>query len=76
VLKGTRLTTIQPTSSLSQDLLQVVLYGPDFPATTIWNVYNAPSGSEDAGQGLSFLLQQSPPPNTTIAGDFNLRHRD
>jgi ribonuclease HI len=67
----------QPTFNLSRDLLQVALRHPDGRATyTIWNVYNAPTGAEGAGAGLATLLQQTPGPYATVAGDFNLRHPD
>jgi len=66
----------QPTAGLSRDLLQVVLQQPGHSAMTIWNVYNAPRGSEGAGQAVAVLLQQRPGHQTTVAGDFNLRHEE
>ena len=48
----------QPTYNLSRDLLQIVLYLPDRRAKyDIWNVYNGPAGSTDAGLGLATLLR-------------------
>ncbi len=78
VRRSRGLTISQPTCGLSRDLLQIVLSGPNTPTTTIWNVYNAPVGAADSGRGLELLLQQQEEvrPNTTIAGDFNLRHAE
>ncbi len=67
---------LQPTAGMSRDLLQVILQQPGRPGLVIWNVYNAPTGSEGAGEGLAKLLQIRPGPFTTIAGDFNASHRD
>jgi hypothetical protein len=76
VRRGVGYRITQPTAGLSRDLLQVVLQQPGYPATTIWNVYNAPRGSEGAGQAVAVLLQQRPGPQTTVAGDFNLHHEE
>jgi ribonuclease HI len=39
------------------------------------NVYNAPPGSEDPGQGVSHLLAWTPPAiPSLLAGDLNLKH--
>ena len=39
------------------------------------NVYNAPPGSTDPGQGVQCILPYDPPQQPVlIAGDFNLKH--
>ena len=43
---------------------------------TLLNLYNAPPGSVDAGEGLRHLQSQPLPPRSClIAGDFNLHHQ-
>ena len=39
----------------------------------IWNIYNAPVGSDEAGGGLNMLLRCTQNP-FFVGGDFNLRH--
>ncbi|RKF61981.1 hypothetical protein GcC1_151012, partial [Golovinomyces cichoracearum] len=39
----------------------------------IWNIYNAPLGSEEAGNGLTSLINSNNTP-FFIGGDFNLRN--
>lgn len=42
---------------------------------TLMNLYNAPPGSVDAGEGLKHLLSQTLPTRPClVAGDFNLHH--
>lgn len=42
---------------------------------TLLNLYNAPRGSTDSGEGLKYLLSQSLPARPClVAGDFNLHY--
>jgi endonuclease/exonuclease/phosphatase family metal-dependent hydrolase len=58
----------------SRDLLtiQLIAWGQQI---LFINVYNAPPGSKDPGQGVqSILSQQLPLLPVLVAGDFNLKH--
>lgn len=72
IRKKSGLRPFQVASDLSRDIVQTVITCGNkiFP---IWNVYNAPVGSVDAGVGLSTLLNCTDTP-FFIGGDFNLRH--
>jgi hypothetical protein len=72
--RDTGYRVLQPTCGLSRDLLQLVLQQPGYPDLTVWNIYSSPAGSTDPGAGARVLQQQQLGPNTTVAGDFNLRH--
>ena len=45
----------------------------DHRRESIWNIYNAPVGSDEAGNGLNILLKCTKQP-LYVGGDFNLRH--
>ena len=58
----------------SRDLTAVQVGSGD-QQVTLMNLYNAPPGSVDAGEGLKHLLSQSLPTRPClVAGDFNLHH--
>ena len=73
VRKGRGLRPEQPLADTSRDVLLVTL-SPGNCAMPIWNIYNAPYGSENAGEGLQTLLHLCRQPPTLVAGDFNIRH--
>ncbi|KAI0994992.1 hypothetical protein K3495_g13189 [Podosphaera aphanis] len=68
-----RLRPFQVASDLSRDLLQLVITHRNMEKLPIWNIYNSPTGSDDAGRGLSYLFGCSGSP-FYVGGDFNLRH--
>lgn len=55
----------------SWDLLRIYIHRKGRPKIDSWNIYNAPIGSRNAGEGLHliFTLPESP----DIAGDFNIQ---
>lgn len=73
VRRGKELRPFQPTTDLSRDLLQISVSLHHNKLVSIWNIYNAPIGSEQEGEGLTTLLRCRDRPYF-IAGDFNLRH--
>src|SRR5699024_10690015 len=55
--------------------LTAVQVGSGDQQVTLMNLYNAPPGSVDAGEGLKHLLSQTLPTRPClVAGDFNLHH--
>src|ERR1700733_3382895 len=68
-----RAYTLLGSWGLSRDLLLVQLIVGSL-TLQILNVYNAPVGSVDEGEGLGKLLQWTPPLRSFIGGDFNLKH--
>ena len=71
--KKSGLRPFQVASDLSKDIVQTVITCGNNRKFPIWNIYNAPTGSVDAGVGLSTLLHCTETP-FFIGGDFNLRH--
>ena len=58
----------------SRDILAVQINTPQRTAFLV-NIYNAPHGAVDEGQGLESLMTQTTPSlPCLIAGDFNLQH--
>ena len=63
-----------PFGQTSRDILAVQIISPQRAALLV-NVYNAPGGAVDEGQGLASLMEQTTPPHPClIAGDFYLKH--
>lgn len=63
----------QSTIDSSPDILKITITNRNNQKLNIWNVYNAPTNSINAGDGLSALLNSSDNP-FFIGGDFNLKH--
>ncbi|ODM21471.1 hypothetical protein SI65_02315 [Aspergillus cristatus] len=58
----------------SRDILAIQINTPQ-RTTLLVNIYNAPCGAVDEGQGLESLMAQTTPSlPCLIAGDFNLQH--
>ncbi|POS83503.1 hypothetical protein EPUL_005004, partial [Erysiphe pulchra] len=72
--ENSHIRTIQTTAGQSRDFFSLHLQLIDCWTLDVWNVYNAPSGSQDVGQGLWTILQSSPPSRILVMGDFNCRH--
>lgn len=80
--KGLSSSIFQSFSDLSRDLVDITIH--DQHSNTrlqILNIYNAPRGSEEYGQGLQHLLSLSHTEHPTlcpamVCGDFNIRHAD
>ena len=73
VRKGRQLRAGQPLADVSRDTLLVNLLNCERPML-IWNVYNAPNGSENFVEGLQALFRYSRQRPALVAGDFNIRH--
>ncbi|POS81799.1 hypothetical protein EPUL_006838, partial [Erysiphe pulchra] len=73
IRKKSGLKPFQVASDLSRDLIKLVITCGNYTTLPIWNIYNAPTGSIEAGVGLSTLLDCTDTP-FFIGGDFNLRH--
>lgn len=73
VRNSAKLKAFQSVADLSRDLLQITISPWGTRRIGIWNIYNAPAGSDDAGGGLKMLLNCYDTPHF-IGGDFNLRH--
>ena len=71
--KDARLKPFQLAVDSSRDLVQIALTLGTNTILPIWNVYNAPTGCDGAGEGLSKLLSCTSSP-FFVGGDFNLRH--
>ncbi|POS83234.1 hypothetical protein EPUL_004373, partial [Erysiphe pulchra] len=71
VRKTSHIRAIQTTAGQSREFFSLHLQFTDRWTLDVWNVYNAPSGSQDAGQGLRTFLQSSPPSKILIMGDFS-----
>jgi hypothetical protein len=74
IRKSSHIRATQTTTGHNRDFFSLHLQLTDRWTIDVWNVYNAPAGSQDAGQGLCTLIDQSPPSRTLIVGDFNCRH--
>ena len=76
VRKGTGICTAQLRPTPSRDLVFLQLQAHSLPTLTVINVYNAPAGSDGAGEALQSLLTlpHSYTRTVFIAGDFNLHH--
>ena len=65
---------LAPFGPSSRDILAVQINTPQKTAFLV-NIYNAPRGAVDEGQGLESLMTQTTPSSPClIAGDFNLQH--
>ncbi|KAI0992520.1 hypothetical protein K3495_g15665 [Podosphaera aphanis] len=73
VRKGAKLRPFQVAADSSRDIVQILVTLGNNAKLPIWNIYNAPTGSEGAGEGLSVLLSGTDSPYFA-GGDFNLRH--
>ena len=73
VRKDARLKPFQTCADYSRDMIQISITSRNNLKAPIWNVYNAPVGSEEAGEGLSKLLSCTENP-FFVGGDLNLRH--
>ena len=63
-----------PFGPTTRDVLAVQITTPK-KAVLLINMYNAPQGSVDEGQGLHILMEQPIPPHPClVAGDFNIQH--
>lgn len=60
-------------SDLSKDIVQIIISCGNNKKIPFWNIYNAPTGSNNAGESLSTLLRCIDIPYF-VCGDFNLRH--
>lgn len=61
----------------ARDILALEISSPSGRSVTVINVYNAPPGSDGAGEAARLLGGLSPgalPRRTLLAGDFNLHH--
>ncbi|POS83632.1 hypothetical protein EPUL_002394 [Erysiphe pulchra] len=74
VRKSSHIRATQTATGHTRDFFSLNLQLTDHWTTDVWNVYNAPAGSQDAGLGLNTVLALSPPSRTLIVGDFNCRH--
>ena len=70
--KGCGLSPFQA-SIHSRNLLRVCVQRKAKPMIDCWNIYNAPIGSLDTGEGLRLLLTLSETPEI-LAKDFNIHH--
>lgn len=74
--KGAGIKTTQLKPCTSRDLLFLQAQSSHSSQITIANVYNAPIGSNEAGEALEHLMNLPPRfwRSALIAGDFNLHH--
>lgn len=70
--KGRGLSPFQP-STHSRDLIRVCIHRRGRRVIDCCNIYNAPIGSRNPGEGLQKLLALAERPDI-LAGDFNLHH--
>ncbi|KAI1003407.1 hypothetical protein K3495_g4797 [Podosphaera aphanis] len=64
-------------NTAARDLLLLDVTGPMGRNLSVYNVYNAPPGSENVGEAVKALIQYTsvrPRDRTFLAGDFNIRH--
>lgn len=73
IRRDLHLKQYQVTSDFSRDIVQIVISRGDNKKIPIWNVYNTPTDSNGAGEGLSTLLGCTDTP-CFVGEDFNLRH--
>lgn len=79
--KGIPLSPSQPISDICRDVICVTVSLYANKTINIYNIYNSPAGSEDAGSGLHHTLNIPINDNpllrpSIVVGDFNIRHRD
>ncbi|KAI1004369.1 hypothetical protein K3495_g3850 [Podosphaera aphanis] len=72
-----QLYPLEPAHQAARDLLFLEITAPSGKKLTIVNIYNAPPGSNDEGEGVRALLSLSlgrARERLLVAGDFNMRH--
>jgi ribonuclease HI len=76
VRKGAGIRASQLRPHISRDLLFLQLQTRNLSPLLIINIYNAPTGSDNAGDAIKalFQLQRNSLQSTFLAGDFNLSH--
>lgn len=81
IRKAIPLHPIQLLSDLSRESVCISVAVGARKRALVYNIYNAPGGSEDAGSGLESLLSISTATHPhlrpcLVVGDFNVRHAD
>ena len=76
VRKSCGLQALQQESNICRDIVMVTLSGQHIPPFQLWNVYNAPTGSKEAGDAVARITSMELTISAVVLGDFNLRHRE